>query len=141
MRTLARNKQKLYYSLYLGQEPEYALDENGMKVVEYIDEDGNVYYVETGNYVDVYSQPVIFYGNIAMSGGEAEAVEFGLNVGDYEAVLLMSKGELPIDETSLIWHDNEPTDVVVKKEYADYTVIKISPSLNQDKYILKAVVK
>lgn len=141
MRTLARNKQKMYYSLYLGQEPEYVLDENGMKVVEFVDEEGNVYYEETGNYIDVYSQPVIFYGNIAMSGGESEAVEFGLNLGDYEAVLLMDKNTLPIDETSLIWHKNEPTEVVVKKEHADYTIVKLSPSLNQDKYVLKAVVK
>ena len=141
MRTLARNKQKMYYSLYLGQEPEYALDENGMKIVSFIDEEGNVYYEETGNYIDVYSQPVIFYGNIAMSGGESEAVEFGLNLGDYEAVLLMDKNTLPIDETSLIWYKNEPKEVVVKKEHADYTIVKLSPSLNQDKYVLKAVVK
>jgi hypothetical protein len=141
MRTLNKNKQKMYYSLYLGQEPEYVLDDNGNKVVEYVDDDGNVYYKETGNVIDIYSEPVPFYGNISMSGGEVETVEFGLNIGDYEAVLLTSKNVLPITETSLIWLNTKPTDGVVKREQADYTVIKISPSLNQDKYVLKAVVK
>lgn len=141
MRTLNKNKQKMYYSLYLGSEPEYELDKDGNKIVEYVDEDGNVYYKETGNEVDVYSEPVLFYGNIAMSGGELEAKEFGLNIGDYEAVLLMAKNVLPIDETSLIWHNTEPTESDVKREQADYTIIKLSPSLNQDKYVLKAVVK
>lgn len=141
MRTLARNKQKMYYSLYLGQEPKYALDENGMKIVSFIDEEGNVYYEEIGDPINIYSQPVIFYGNIAMSGGESEAKEFGIDVSAYDAVLLMDKNTLPIDETSLIWHKNEPTEVVVKKEHADYTIVKLSPSLNQDKYVLKAVVK
>lgn len=141
MRTLARNKQKMYYSLYLGHEPEYVLDENGMKIVSFIDEEGNVYYEETGDYIDVYSQPVIFYGNIAMSGGESEAKEFGIDVSAYDSVLLMDKDSLPIDETSLIWHKNEPKEVVIKKEHADYTIVKLSPSLNQDKYVLKAVVK
>ena len=141
MRTLNKNKQKMYYALYLGSEPEYELDEDGNKIVEYVDEDGNVYYKETGNPVDVYSEPVLFYGNIAMSGGELEAREFGLNIGDYEAVLLMAKNVLPIDETSLIWHNTKPTEGAVKREQADYTIIKLSPSINQDKYVLKAVVK
>ena len=109
---------------------------------EYIDEDGNRY--PTGEPKNIYSEPIEFDGNIAMSGGEAEAQEFGLNLADYEAVLVVGKNTLPITETSLIWHDTEPTkgiDGNTDEYSADYRIVKISPSLNFDKYVLRKVVK
>jgi hypothetical protein len=79
-----------------------------------------------------------------MSGGEAEAQECGLNLADYEAVLVLGKNTLPITETSLIWHTSETTkgaDGNTDEYSADYRIVKISPSLNFDKYVLKKVVK
>lgn len=131
MRTLRKNAQKMYYATLVDTVQE-----------EYIDDDGNRY--PTGEPKNIYSEPVEFYGNIAMSGGEAEAVEFGLNLADYEAVLLVGKNTLPIDETSRIWHVTEPTtgiDGNTDEYSADYRIVKISPSLNFDKYVLKKVVK
>lgn len=131
MRTLNKNKQKMYYATLVDTVQE-----------EYIDEDGNRY--PTGEPKNIYSEPVEFYGNIAMSGGEAEAQEFGLNLADYEAILLVGKNTLPITETSLIWHATEPTkgiDGYTDEYSADYRIVKISPSLNFDKYVLKKVVK
>ena len=144
MRMLNRNKQKLYYSLFIEERPKYALDENGNKIVEYVDTEGNEYYRETGETERVYSLPVEFLGNISMSGGEAEAMEFGLNTADYEAVLIVEKGLLPIDESSLIWFESEPVindNGLVDYVTADYSIIKISPSLNVDKYVLKKTIK
>ena len=141
---LKKNKQKLHYSLFLEERPEYALDEFGNKIIEYVDEEGNEYYRETGETERVYSLPVEFLGNISMSGGEAEAMEFGLNTADYEAVLIVNKGLLPIDESSLIWFESEPVindNGLVDYVTADYSVIKISPSLNVDKYVLKKTIK
>lgn len=131
MRTLNKNKQKMYYA-------------NLVDVVqeEYVDEDGNRY--PTGEPKNIYSEPVEFKGNIAMSGGESEAVEFGLDLSQYEAVLIVGKNTLPITESSLIWHATEPTkdNEGNTDEYsADYRIVKISPSLNFDKYVLKKVVK
>lgn len=131
MMMLNQNKQKMYYATLVDTIQE-----------EYIDEDGNRY--PTGESKNIYSEPVEFYGNIAMSGGEAEAVEFGLNLADYEAVLIVGKNTLPIDETSLIWHDTEPTkgiDGNTDEYSSDYRIVKISPSLNFDKYVLRKVVK
>ena len=131
MRTLNKNKQKMYYATLVDTIQE-----------EYIDEDGNRY--PTGEPKNIYSEPVEFYGNIAMSGGEAEAQEFGLNLADYEAILIVSKNTLHITETSLIWHNTEPTkgaDGNTDEYSADYRIVKISPSLNFDKYVLKKVVK
>lgn len=144
MRMLKKNKQKLHYSLFLEERPEYALDEFGNKIIEYVDEEGNEYYRETGETERVYSLPVEFLGNISMSGGEAEAMEFGLNTADYEAVLIVNKGLLPIDESSLIWFESEPVindNGLVDYVTADYSIIKISPSLNVDKYVLKKTIK
>lgn len=134
----------MYYALYKGSEPAYALDENGDKIINYIDEEGNIYYEETGENRNVYENPVEFYGNIAMSGGESEAVEYGLDVSSYSAVMITDKGSIPITETSRIWHTTEPIMNkygTVDEFSADYTVVKVSPSLNYDKYILQRVNK
>ena len=135
LRTLAKNKQKMHYALYGKEVPIYDY---------YTDSEGNKIPLDTGETKITYENPVEFFGNIALSGGESEAVEFGLNLADYEAVLVMTKNTLPIDETSRIWHNTEPTyneDGTVNELSADYTVVKVSPSLNVDKFVLKKVVK
>ena len=145
MRTLRRNKQEMKYSIKGEPQPIYELDENGNKIVEFVDDEGNVYYRETGSYTSGWSKPEVFYGNIAMSGGEAEAQEFGLSVADYNAVISASRNELPLILGAYIWQnseveykDEDKTDV--KETSADYQVIKVSESLNEVKYILKAIV-
>lgn len=123
----------------------YANQDKIVQICEtYIDDDGNEYQLDTGETKLVYSDPVPFMGNISMSGGEAEAVEFGLNLADYEAILVLGKNVLPLTETSLIWLNTEPTinaDGYVDEFSADYRIVKISPSINVDKYVLKKVVK
>ena len=148
MRCLLKNKQKMYYALYIGKEPIYALDEHGNKIVDWTDtQTGEVHYVETGDSVELYSEPVLFKGNIAMSGSDVARVEFGVSEAKYEAILVMSKGEIPITETSLIWFQTPPSTITVDDHTyaddstADYRVLKVSPSLNVDRYILDKVVK
>lgn len=135
MRMLNRNKQKMYYALYGKEVPIYEY---------YIDSDGNEIPLETGETKIVYENPIEFLGNISLSGGESEAVEFGLNLADYEAILVVAKNTLPINETSRIWHNTEPTyneDGTVNESSADYKVAKVSSSLNVDKFVLKKIVK
>lgn len=135
MMTLNANKQKMYYALYGKEVPIYDY---------YTDSEENKIPLETGETKIVYENPVEFLGNISLSGGESEAVEFGLNLADYEAILVVAKNTLPIDETSRIWHNTEPTyneDGTVNELSADYTVVKVSTSLNVDKFVLKKIVK
>ena len=135
MRTLRKNAQKMHYA---NQDREVPIMET------YYDDEGNAYEYDTGETELVYGEPIEFDGNIAMSGGEAEAQEYGLSLSDYEAILVVSKNTLPLTETSRIWHTSEPTkdDKGYTDEYsADYRIVKISPSLNFDKYVLKKVVK
>ena len=91
MRTLRRNKQEMKYAIKGEKQPIYELDEFGNKIVDYVDSEGNIYYKETGSYTSGWTKPEVFYGNIAMSGGEAEAQEFGLSVADYNAVISASR--------------------------------------------------
>lgn len=157
MRTLRKNQQSMKYALQIGEVPIYNRDENGEIIYEhYEDSDGNIIYYldengnkipsETGEYEVGYSEPREFFGNIAMSGGEAEAVEYGIDVSAYDATLVMEKGVLPIDETSLIWLESEVgyTDASMThadRHTADYKVLAVKPSLNFVKYILGRIVK
>lgn len=146
------------YALQIGESAIYERDSDG-NIVYYEDADGNKIPLETGNKEIAYSEPKNFKANITMSGGEAEAKEYGLSIADYEAVISYSKGALPLVEGALIWfgsnvkykNNGELIEVETKNgkqmlkvpEHvsADYQVLKISPSLNEEKAILKAINK
>ena len=149
MRTLAKNKQPMKYALFLGQS----------EVMDWFtDEDGNKYPLGTGSYEDTYSTPLDFQCNLSMGGSEAEAMEYGLSIADYEATMVYENGAFPLAAGSLIWTSSEvkslyeeETEIEIDGEKflttapiptsADYRVLKISKSLNFTKAILKAVNK
>lgn len=146
MRCLKKNKQTLYYALFEGTIPAYEYDEHGDKIVDY-EAEGVTYYVETGSQINLYTEPVRFEGNIALSGSDVTRQEFGVSDDRYEAVIVTNKGQLPITETSLLWYQTTPTTKEIDGEThaddstADYRVLKVVPSLNNDRYILAKVVK
>ena len=146
MMTLDQNKQKLQYALFFGESPEYVLDENGEKVISYVDSDGTIYYEETGNTIKNYSLQEQFYANIAMSGGEISTQEYGIDISNYDAILLLDKGQIAIQETSLVWFESEPQykdaeRTIVDPNKADYKVLSIKSSLNQLKCVLGRITK
>ena len=145
MMTLDINKQKMYYANQDSVVPIYERDEDG-NIIYYEDEEGNSYPLESGDTKLVYGEPIKFFGNLSMSGGESEAVEFGLDVSGYDAILITSKDLIPIDETSLIWFESEVVyeneEEKIPDEFsADYKVLAVKPSLNVSKYILGRRVK
>lgn len=146
MRNLRQNEQKLYYAQLLGTAPVYVLDENGNRVVDYIDDDGNIYYKVTGTEKPLYSTAVEFFANIGFSvgTGEAQYTEFGVDISDYDASLVFSRDKFPITETTLIWYQTTPAydlsgDIISTQ--ADYKVVAVKPSLNETKILLKRLVK
>ena len=147
MRTLKRNQQKLYYAELIGSEPVYELDENGNKIVAYINDKATppvIYYREIGTTQKHYSEPIPIEANIAQSNGDMTEQEYGLSEGSYSAILVTEKGKYPIKKTCLIWHETEPqvdADGYALPESADYTILSINESLNVDKYILGKVVQ
>lgn len=158
MRQFRKNTQSMKYALQIAEIPELEM---------YEDEDGNRYPMgakPNGKTEIVYGEPIDFRAIISMSGGEAEAVEYGLSTADYAAVMLLPLNSVPLKEGALIWHKSEPTfkhidldveiddveidDVAITlngnypiKTSADFVVMKLSPSLNVMKVILQAVNK
>ena len=146
MRTLARNMQKLKYALLLGDMPEYELDENGNKIVEFVMDDGTVIYRETGGRVNQWSTPLDFLANIAQSGGEAEAMAFGFSVSDFDASVIVAKCTVDLPIGTLIWHNSKPKyrdaeETMLDEKSADYRILRALDSINFTRYLLKAVVK
>ena len=141
MRSLKKNQQTLWYSTYADQITIYERDENGEIVYDEIDGE---HYPRILSEQAGYNNPVSFYANIAMSGGESEAKEYGVNSSDYEAVIVTTDKSLPIDELTLIWHISEPVfneNGTVDSDSADYSVLAVKPSLNGMKYLLKKLIK
>ena len=147
MRTLNKNTTQMWYALHRDSEPIYKLDEDGNKIVVYVDETTSpptTYYEKVGTTKEGYGEPVPFLGNIAYNkSGEAETTEFGVSLTEYEADVTVSKDFLPIDETSLIWiHKPQvDTDGYAIESDADYKVLKVRPSLNVTRYLLAKVQK
>lgn len=130
MRALQRNKQDLFYAVYLGKLSQ-----------QKIDKDGNI--IRIGEKKDTYGEPIPFNCNIAMSGGEAEATEFGLSLSDYDAKIVFEKNLYPLKEGCLIWVESEPQVDEFGHSLltsADYRVVKKIPSINFDRFVLKGLV-
>lgn len=136
MRVLDQNKQKLYYSNYIGRVPIYAYDEDGNILTTEVE--GEIVPV-VDSYIQGYGEAIKIKANISFNSGESQMAEYGLNVGQYNAVINATKGKFPFNEQTLIWHTSEPRyeGGVIVPESADYRVIAIKTSLNEERFILK----
>jgi hypothetical protein len=108
MRNFKKSQKRLWYALYKGVVPE--IDENG-------DETGD-------NERIVYSKPVEFLATLSSGKGAAQKDVFGVDT-DFTRTFSTVDISLPIDETTLIWHETEPVmldDGTVDANSADYTV-------------------
>lgn len=136
MRALKKNEQTLYYANYVGEVPVYATDDDGNILTQVID--GETVQV-IDSYRQGYSEATEFRANISFNSGETAMSEFGLNPGQYNAIINATKGKFPFNEQTLIWHTSEPeyNDGVIVPESADYRIIAIKTSLNEERFILK----
>ena len=133
MRTLRKNKQKIYYALKTAVAAVSSTDT--------ITVDGQTVYVDEGDYGLSYDTPVKFLGNISFSGGDSTDVEFGLDMSAYDAIIVTDKDTIPITETSLIWFETEAPTAANDGSTADYSVVAVRNSLNQTKALLRKRVK
>lgn len=157
MRQLRKNHRTLYYASYEGVKPVYATTEKYL-----LTEDGKYLLTEAGEfligdvplttevdgeivavvdaYKDKYTVPAVFKANISFDSGETRLGEYGLNPSDYNAIISAEKGKLPFDERTLIWFQSEleyDESGDVKPETADYRVIAVKTSLNEERFLLK----
>lgn len=136
MTQLDQNKQTLYYANYEDEIPVYEYDDDGNILTTIVDGEE----VECMTYIDGYSKPTEFEANISFNSGDTALAEYGLDTSDYNAIISAEKGVLPFDEKTLIWHTSAPIydeRDVVKAESADYRVVAIKTSLNEERFILK----
>lgn len=159
MRTVRKNETDMKYATYLVSAPIFQTDNDG-NIEYFTDMEGNRYPMDTGEKEEKYGNLTDLSANISMGGGDAEPVEYGLSVSDYQAVIVTEINAYTLKEGDYIWvnspveyeyngeeveltleNGDKVTTQVVKTESADYQVAKKSDSLNFTKFILKAVNK
>lgn len=137
----------MYYSLPLGEQPIYELDENGQKIIDYVDEEGRVYYRETGESEMVYSIPVPFQNGISGKLSEVLVKEFGIDDSSMYAEMDTEANKYPIVVESLIWRKSEPkykdmNKTIPDKSSCDYVVSGVlDEGLNVWNYLLRRNLK
>lgn len=114
MKCLKRNKRPFYFASYLRKEK----------------------YGHT--YRPIYGDAVKLMGNISASKGTAETEQFGINL-DYDKVIVLDDPECPIEETSILFIDIEPTRNDEGDYIYDYVVKKVALSLNSVSIAIKRV--
>ena len=114
MRTLHRNKIRIFYANYRDKVP--------LK-----DEYGNL----TGEYGIAYENPVEIRANVSAARGEATTRQFGDDEG-YDRVIVLDDPKFPIAVTSILWIDTLPEiaeDGSTNTPH-DYIVKQVATSLN-----------
>lgn len=114
MRTLTRNKSRIFYANYHDKTP-------------IRDEYGNL----TGEYCLSYDKPVLIMANVSAARGESTTRQFGEDVS-YDRIIVLDDPAFPIAETSILWIDTLPeiTEDGTTKTPHDYIVKQVAPSLN-----------
>lgn len=120
MRCLQRNKQTIYYSLYIGK-------------TEIVDGNGN----RTGEYTKSYSLPNSLQVNISANRGYNELEFFGSNIV-YDNTIVTEVG-CPIDEQTRLWVGVPVYDANNNLQPYNYVVVKKAQSLNSISYAIRKV--
>lgn len=114
MRTLNRNKVRIFYANYHDKIP-------------LRDEYGNL----TGEYDTVYDNPVEIMANVSATRGEATTRQFG-DDERYDRVIVLDDPKFPITVSSRLWIDTLPqisNDGTTDTPH-DYIVRQVASSLN-----------
>lgn len=120
MRTLNKNKQKMYYSMPTGNKiPVYERDEDGN--IKYMFIDGVAVPVESGEYEPEYSKPVQFFNGIAGKLSKSVIKAFGIDDSSTYAQMDTLANEYPFGKGTYIWRKTE-----VQYKDADKTIVDVS---------------
>lgn len=142
MRSLRRNKQKIYYALNTGEAAVYAKDSNGDVIYDTMPDGTSVARV-TGGKTQTYGTPTEAWVNIAVGAAALKASPYGFNfsgytgVKEFDAKMVTMIDEYPINEGALIWFQSDPPDEVTYATEADYVVIAAYNTLNESSFVLQ----
>ena len=146
MRTLNKNKQKMYYANQDKIVPVYETDEKG-NILYFEDEEGNKYPLETGETKIGYSIPVEFSANISNKLDEVSWAEYGIDNSANYAQIVADKGKIPLKVGSIIWKKSrvgylDLAETIVDEITSDYTVKGVADEgLSVDLFLLQKRVK
>lgn len=116
MRTLNRNKRKIWYALLTGEETIH-------------DEYGN----ETSETRPVYGAITELMCNISAASGVDEVSAFG-NFTDYSRTISVSDVNCPLAENTVVWFGVEP-----QTDKYNYIIVRKADSINGVLYALRKV--
>ena len=140
VRTLRKNKQKMYYSLYNAASEVY--DETGSSVRYIFDEEiGTSIPVEIGTQKAEYYPPVEFSANITSNLNEMHIRAYGVDQSSIYSKLVTEKGQLPLKVGAIIWRES-PIQWVDKEKHipnqksADYTVVGLLTEYQHNDFYL-----
>lgn len=140
MRQLRKNKQKMYYSVRLGNFPVYRKDKDGN--IESIEVDGELVPVPTGEYENGYDVPIEFNNNISGSLNALAIQPYGTDASHTHAIITADKDELPFNVGTRIWLKSEVKykdigKTIVDADSADYEVRDVDRThLEHDSFYL-----
>ena len=138
MRTLNKNKQRLFYANQDRIAPIYEY---------YEDEEGNLIPLDTGETKLVYGEPIEFKANISNKLNEVKWAEYGIDESTNYAQIVASKGSIPLKVGTIIWKKSEigyedVDNEIVDENTSDYVVKGVADEgLTEDWYLIKKRVK
>lgn len=127
MRTLRKNKQTMYYSLYSTSTEVF--DEEGTSVRTIIDEQtGEVLPVSVGTLKSVYSRPVEFKASITSNLNKLHIEAYGVDQSAIYSEIIVPKGYVPLKIGAIIWRESpiqweDETLRIPLQSSSDYTVM------------------
>lgn len=144
MRTLRKNKQEMYFSVYSNSDTIYEVDENGDIV--YTTVDGEQVPVEIGTMDVDYSTPELFYGTITSNLSEVSIRSYGVDQSAVYSKLIIPKGLLDLKIGTLVWRESPiewkdaPTNTIPKPSSADFIVMGYLKEYKSfDEFLLRRV--
>lgn len=146
MRTLNKNKQKMYYSMPTDNKiPVYERDEDGN--IKYMFIDGVSVPVESGEYEPEYSKPEQFFNGIAGNLSKSVIKAFGIDDSSTYAQMDTLANEYPFGKGTYIWRKSkigykDLEKKIVDVSTADYMIENVlDEGLNIWNYLLQRTLK
>lgn len=142
MRTLRKNKQTMYYSLYSTASEVY--EQEGTSIRTIVDEEtGETIPVEIGTLRSQYAPPVEFKASITSNLNKLHIEAYGVDQSAIYSEISVQKGKLPLKigaiiwrESPILWEDEE--NRIPMQSSSDYTVMGLlTEYLHYDFYLLQ----
>lgn len=142
MRTLRKNKQAMYYSLYRAAEEVLDTEDGRVRYI-YDEETGEQLPVEIGTQKATYAPPVPFTANITSNLNQMHVKAYGIDQSSIYSEIICEKGQLPLKVGSIIWRESpiqwdDEKNRIPKQSSCDYTVVGILTEYqHSDFYLLQ----